>query len=138
MNTFIEQAVAKVWTDFTISHEKLIAEVIKHVKGSVFLSEQDVEKVRQAAILRLNPIIEVMSDHFSEYRELVTSHLGVIMTVQLKKVIDARLGELGFLTDEKNLKQLEPKSKINALTQKLAEMDKKQDNLQLQLKEVKK
>ena len=56
----MEKAVADVWKDFTISHEKLIAEVIKQVKGTMFLSEQDVETVRQKVILKLTPVIDDM------------------------------------------------------------------------------
>ena len=40
-------------------------------------------------------------------------------------MIDTRLSDLGFLTDEKNQEQIEPINKITSLTQKLEEMDEK-------------
>ena len=39
-------------------------------------------------------------------------------------MIDTRLSDLGFLTDD-NQEQIEPINKITALTQKLEEMDEK-------------
>ena len=62
----------------------------------------------------------------------MTSHLGAIMRDELRKVLDARLSELGFDADEKGPELLEPKSKFQALTENL---EKRLQKVEEQLKE---
>ena len=107
-HTFIAKAVASMWRDFTGSHEKLVGESVNEVKGTMSLTEQDVELLRQKAIARLTLIVDDMSQYFSDYRKLVTSHLGAIMKDELRKLLDTRMAQLGFDADEKKTELLEP------------------------------
>ena len=90
-----------MWRDFVNSHENLVIETVKQVKGTIVLSAQDVEAVWQKVLNKLNPITEDMSQHFSGYREQVTSHIGAMIKDELRKIIDLRMGELGFNLDER-------------------------------------
>ena len=74
------------------------------------LSEQDIESIRQLVTLKLGPILEDMSLHYSDYRQLVPSHLGAIVMDELKKLIDLHMSEVGFQVDEKRQELLEPVS----------------------------
>ena len=123
-----------MWEDFAGSHEKLIGETVKHVKGAMILTEADVEHVRQKTVEKLTPIVNDMSQYFSDYRQLVTSHLSAIMSFELKKVIDARLKELGLPTGEKMLEPIGPRSKFEALESNIkAHINEKQNELETKL-----
>ena len=117
--TFIEKAVSEMWLDFDTSHEKLIAAAVTQVRKKLSLTEQEVEMVRQKVKVKLNAIMDDMQQHFSDYRELMTSHLAAILKDELKKVIDLSLNELGFRTDDKKEDLLEPVSKFTKQLQKI-------------------
>ena len=91
--------------------------------------------VRQKIKVKLNAIMDDMQQHFSGYRELITSHVAAILKDELKKVIDLSLNELGFRTDEEREDLPEPVSNLNRITKQLQKVSDDFERFKLETKE---
>ena len=88
--------------------------MIQQVKGSIFLSAEDIESVKGKAFGKLTPLLTDMRQHYSDYRLSLQGHLAAILKFELKLIIDNKLGQLGLDADDKNAQLLEPISVIRS------------------------
>ena len=100
--TLIEKSVSAMWQHFELSHDELLADVINQVKGSIFLSAEDVMIIKDIVRTKLVPLVEDMSQRFSDYRLSMQTHLAAMLKRQLKIMIDFKMGQIGLDADDQN------------------------------------
>ena len=78
-STLIEKGAFAMWQQFEQSHDKLLVDVMNQVKGSMFLSAEEVETVKGRVKSSLVALVEDMSQHFSDYRLSMQTHLAAML-----------------------------------------------------------
>ena len=101
----IEEGIAAAWNAFEGNHDDMIRRVVRTIKGSVCLSERDLERLMPKINERLIFLVTNMKEAFGLYKADFKTRLGIMMRVEIKKLVDAKVSELGLGGKEQDFEE---------------------------------
>ena len=111
----IEEGIAAAWSAFEGNHDDMIRRVVRTIKGSVCLSERDLERLMPKINERLFFLVTNMKEAFGLYKADFKTRLGIMMRVEIKKLVDAKVSELGLGGKEQDFEEYELNESITEI-----------------------
>ena len=109
---------------FLEGHQEIVKETIEQTKGTIVMREQDVQTILVRTIERMQPAQETMHEQYEAYKEFVRSHLGKIVRLEIKRLVDQRIDGLGLGGGLEMEQLIAPMNNMERLSQILERVNK--------------